>query len=190
MTKRDPLRQLRGLLTVLVCVVVGAGVSFAVTAKQHRTYTATAESYPNSSDQAAITDEQIASYAAIARSLPVMRAVVDALHLVETPHALSAQIQASVVSGTTLIALTASSRSPVRAAEIANAAAASLARVVRQLANGSALVQVQQAIVPKSPSAPRRGRDLAVGALLGLLCGIVALLSYRWTSISKPTARE
>jgi polysaccharide biosynthesis transport protein len=167
---------------VLICIVAGAGAGLAVSATQSKAYKATAQIYPVSDSQVAITDEQVASYAAIARSLRVMRIVGSTLHLHLTPHALSGQVQASVVPNTTLIAITASSSSPKDAARIANATATGLASVVRRLGAGpdTAFVQVQPATRPPSPSRPKPDRALAIGALLGFLAGAGGLLSYRY----------
>lgn len=171
----------------LVGVCVAAGASLLTTPK----YEATTQLYVSvRSDGSTSGDlvqgsnfarQSVESYVNIIGTESVLGPVVDELGLEESTAQLSAQVTASAPSGTSLIDITVTDEDPVRAAEIANAIAASFSHLLQNelevvesedATSSVRLTIVQSADVPSSPVSPRVTLNLALGVLVGLALGL------------------
>jgi len=125
------------------------------------------------------TVRQVRSYTQLVASPRVLQPVINELGLEDTPIELAKRVRAESPLDTVLINVSADDPSPVRAAEIANTTATSLANVVRELeapaAGGTSPVEistVREAAIPERPSSPNTLLNLALGTLLGFAAGI------------------
>lgn len=175
-------------VALLAVSVAGIGSAAA-----DRSYTATSgvffslEFGDSASDLAqgsTYTQNQVASYALLARTPTVLGPVIEREGLETDVAALAGQLSTSVVTDTVVVEIAATDRSPARAATIANAVAEQLGRVVEELApvsdSGDPTVRATTVTVaepPGAPTAPRTRLNLAVGLLAGLLLGVLAALA-------------
>lgn len=135
--------------------------------------------------------QRIESYVTVVDTPAVLDPVIDELSLDTTYSQLSEQVTAQNPTGTVLIQVLASDADAQRAAEIADAAAESLAAEIERLEttpSGAEPVQVElvrPAKTPEEPYSPRTTLNLALGGLFGLLAGfgISALRAATDTSI-------
>lgn len=129
------------------------------------------------------TQARINTYVGLATTPAVLAPVIAELGLESSAETLSRGVTASAALNSTLITVTASDPDPERAADIANAVAASLAVVVPSLEpegeDGSSPVRlspVRDAQPADDPSSPNAALNLALGGLIGLVLGIVATI--------------
>lgn len=168
----------------LICLAVAAGVSFSETP----TYEASAKVYfrlavgstPGEINSGqTYTQNQINTYAAMTDTPLVLDPVASEIGHGYTAKSLAGKVAASAGADTVIVTITATDESATRAADIANATAASLGKAARSLAtkdgNGQPTIDAQtvaRATAPSSPSAPRKTRNMALGLLGGLFLGI------------------
>lgn len=127
------------------------------------------------------TQARINTYVGLVATPIVLEPVVTELGIQSSSEELAKDVRASATLNSTLITITVSDSDPTRAAEIANATAASLARVVPQLEpagnDGSSpvrLSQVSAAQPAASSSSPNVILNLVIGTIAGLAIGIGA----------------
>jgi non-specific protein-tyrosine kinase len=210
MTLPEYVRLLRERWILLVVAValglVGAG---AFTAMSPQLYSASATVYilaesnvpgddSSAYEASQLAEERMETYTALLTSERVARDVVATLGLDSSPEELAGRLSASAPPGTVLATVEALDESPDQAAAIADAAAASLVRIVAETeqpldpARPPALQArvVEPAAAPTSPVSPQPSINFAVGALVGLLVGIGAVVVRRLmdTSIKSPGA--
>jgi capsular exopolysaccharide synthesis family protein len=191
----------RRWLTVVVCLVLSVGAAVAVTTWSTPEYeartqlfvaTRTSEDTTQLNQGQSFSQARVQSYAAIVPTRQVTGPVVRELKLRATPEELASRITAEAPLNTVLINISVRDTSPKRAANIANAVAASFSAVVERLEKpkptdrkdpegepGAApdpvspvsLGVTQQAIAPAGPVSPRPLLNLAAGVLGGLLLG-------------------
>lgn len=124
--------------------------------------------------------DRVKSYTQLATSPKVLDLTIDQLQLQLTAQQLAAKVNASVPLDTVLIQISASDRSPERAAALANSVGASLGQVIEELeaapnAAGTSPVKaivVSVAIVPTVPTWPNLTILLVIGLLGGLIVGV------------------
>jgi capsular exopolysaccharide synthesis family protein len=185
---RDYARMLRrGWPVVLLVTALFAGLSMAYLAVAPKHYEAKAVLFVSTSQPESVVDLQQGSqfaanaattYAVVVDSATVLAAVAaepgseyDVDDLVE-------MVSTSVPEGTTLVNLVVDGSDPAQVARIANAAAASAARVLPTLEvapDGGSLVrvaQIEQAVAPATPVSPDAARVLAVGLIAGVCVGL------------------
>ncbi|MDH2387745.1 polysaccharide biosynthesis tyrosine autokinase [Streptomyces sp. HNM0663] len=194
----------RRWVTVAVCLVLAVGAALAVTQLSTPVYAAgtqlfvatrSSEDTTQLSQGQSFSQARVQSYAAIVPTRQVTGPVVRDLKLSTTPEELASRITADAPLDTVLINITVRDADPKRAAEIANAVAASFSAVVERLETpkpvGSrrdadappaavspvSLGVTQQAVAPDAPVSPRPLLNLAGGACVGLLlaAGLVVL---------------
>ncbi|WP_308295394.1 polysaccharide biosynthesis tyrosine autokinase [Streptomyces sp. MUM 178J] len=193
----------RRWVTVAVCLVLTVGAALAVTQLSTPVYAAgtqlfvatrSSEDTTQLSQGQSFSQARVQSYAAIVSTRQVTGPVVRDLKLSTTPEELASRITADAPLNTVLINITVRDADPKRAAEIANAVAASFSAVVERLETpapvGSgreadappavspvSLGVTQQAVAPGAPVSPRPLLNLAGGACVGLLlaAGLVVL---------------
>ncbi|MCK6210826.1 polysaccharide biosynthesis tyrosine autokinase [Georgenia sp. EYE_87] len=130
------------------------------------------------------TEKQITSYAEVATTPLVLGPVIEDLGLDTSPTDLASTLAVAVPPETMMVDITATDENPERAAEIANAVAKQLSIAVGDLSperqDGSESVRATvttPAAAPADPSSPNITRNLALGAVLGLMLGVgVAIL--------------
>jgi len=186
----DILRR-RWLSMVVTTLLILAIASLATLAMPKR-YTATTslffavagESVSDLAQGSTFAERQMSSYAQVATSPMVLQPVISRLGLNTTPIELAKSVEATVPVDTVILDIAATDHNPRQAADIANAVGAELAAVAGRLSpdrpDGTKAVRVTTvttAQTPSEPSSPRIAFNLAVGLMLGLMCGIgVAVL--------------
>lgn len=192
MELRDYVRVLRKRsLSILLLAAIGLGIAIALTATTPRTYTATAESFvaiSTSSENrnnigvlqsAEFAQARVKSYTLIVTSPEVLQPVVAELNLPYSAAALAGSVSATNPAQTVLLEITATDVNPQTAAQIANAAAVQLGKVIENIETPTSqsippvkVSLIQPAPVPTSPSAPKRTVNYALGLMLGLGVGL------------------
>jgi capsular exopolysaccharide synthesis family protein len=187
---RDYLRILRrSWLLILLAVLVGVSAGAAYSLMEAPKYNASSKVFVStSSGQSAqelaqgnsFTVQRVKTYSDLAKTPIVLLPVIARLELNTSANALAQDIAVSAAVDTTIIEITASSSSPVLAADIANAISESLTAAVEEIETADAsdavspvkLTMVQRADVPVSPVTPRVPLNLALGAFVGLALGL------------------
>ena len=123
-------------------------------------------------------ENQVQSFAKVARTDIVLQPVIDELGLDTTTAKLAQDITVTIPAKTATLDLAVEADTPAQAAEIAAAVATRLIATVDELsppaADGTKPVLatvIKQPKVPAAPSSPNVPRTLAIGAMLGLLLG-------------------
>jgi polysaccharide biosynthesis transport protein len=121
---------------------------------------------------------QVESFAELARTPEVLEPVIEGLRLDVRPADLTDRIEVTVPTSTVIVDVTATDTSAQGSAAIANAVVASLSDVVERIAPkddaGRSTVlatTVAAAEVPAEPASPNVPLGLAAGLLLGLAVG-------------------
>jgi len=175
---------------IAICVVVCAVVALVYVKHQPKQYTATAKlQFSNSSvpsqvagvpqQQAVDPEGEKATYLQLVTTMPVAELVVSDLKLKESPAQLLSEVSASNPSNDYIIDVSATSSSPKRAAEIANAFAQQYT-VYSQNQNEAQLVKGEELINKKLAELP--ASDTADAANLHALYQKLLLLQAVQTS--------
>lgn len=184
----DYLRILRKYwrsITAVTLVAVLAAASYSLITKP--TYTATTSIFLSVksvstagelNSGSTYAENQVQSFARVARTPIVLQAVVDQLNLGVTAEQLAQDVTATVPTNTATIDLAVTDGDPAEAARIANAVGDQVVVTVKQLspptANGTETVEatiIRPASVPTAPTSPKVAQNLALGLLLGLMLG-------------------
>jgi succinoglycan biosynthesis transport protein ExoP len=193
MTVADVLRAVlaRWLLFVLCCLapVVAA---IAVVRATAPVYESTAELFvaatgattaPDAYQGALLAQQQAPSYARLANSPAVLKAVIADLHLTLSVSQLATQVSAASPTGSVLIDVTARAGTGNSARAIANDVAARLGVTAERIAVPNArrrvpvkVTLVKPAALPPGPISPRKATDLAVGLVVGLAIAFSAVI--------------
>lgn len=178
-------------IVLLVLLLVGLAVGFGVARAIPNTYRATASLFVSTTPGATTTElqqgatftqTQVQSYASLATTPSVLRPVITDLNLKTNPVDLAKSITATNPLNTVFVQISVTDSNAAQAALIANSVSVSLRDVVDQLApqtNGKSLVHlsvVETAQAPETPASPNRHLIEGVGALLGLVAGIIFAL--------------
>ncbi len=125
------------------------------------------------------SQQRVTSYAELIQGKQVAQRVVDTLKLPMSAEQVASEVSASVKTETVILGVTVTDASPERARDIANTLSQQFTQLVTELETpqGSAtpaakVTVVQQASLPSSPVVPQTTRNLALGAVLGLLLGV------------------
>ncbi|MGY1631570.1 polysaccharide biosynthesis tyrosine autokinase [Geodermatophilus sp. SYSU D01186] len=132
-----------------------------------------------------LSQARMMSYAQLITSHSLTSRVNESLDLSMSPDELASKITATAVPDTVLLDVTVTDSSPRRAYDIARAVGTEFNDMVAQLESSAASPQDPTAApirvsvvtapeVPMTASSPRTERNVALGALLGLLGGIAA----------------
>jgi capsular exopolysaccharide synthesis family protein len=178
---------------ICACLLLGLLGAVVVTYVQPRSYSADVRMYvawqitpdsPSSARELALLAEQrVRSYQELARSERIGSEVVARLGLPISGGEVRSKLTADAPLDTVVLTITATDESPARAADIANAAAASMAGLVGELEQlpdpaqlpPVALRVVEPATPPQAPDWPNPPLNLAAGAAFGLLVGVGAV---------------
>lgn len=174
----------RGRTWIIGAVVAGLVASLAYVLVAPRSYAASASvffslEYGNSASDlvqgSTYAQDQVASYALLARTPAVLEPVIAQFELDETPRELAGRVAADAPVDTVVVDVTVRDRDPDRSAALADEVAASLSRIVEDLAPDNAdgvptvnATTVAPAEVPDGPVSP----DVPLSLVLGLLAGL------------------
>jgi capsular polysaccharide biosynthesis protein/Mrp family chromosome partitioning ATPase len=205
MTVADVLRAVRGRWVLFAaCCVIPLVAALAVVHKSPRVYASNAGLYvspigafagPNEYNGILVAQQEATSYAGLATSPAVMGPVIAHLHLATTPSQLAGQVIAT--SHGVFIDVTVHSSSAASARAIANDAALRLAALTKQFEGTRArerppvkLTLVSPAVLQPAPVSPRKKLDLALGLVVGIIAGFVAVILREKTDPRVRTAQQ
>ena len=191
----DLLKTLRrGWIVIVFFGLLGALIALALSRSATPMYRATTTLFFSVSgvdstaalfQGATFSQNQVQSYALLAKLPAVLQPVVDELDLDQSARQLSAQIATSIPADTVLLNVSVSSPSAESAAEIANSVGAELAKVVTNLSK-SALsgdsgfaaegTVVAEAEVPRFPYTPNTRKNVLLGLVLSLGLGAASVV--------------
>ncbi|MFC8038925.1 polysaccharide biosynthesis tyrosine autokinase [Paenarthrobacter sp. NPDC057355] len=191
MDLRDYGRVLRrNWLVIVALTMVGLLVGGASALLAQPTYTAEAKLFVAIQGSGSVSELQqgntfsqarVQSYVKTVTSPIVLQPAIESLGLDENVDDLSRRVKASTELNTVIINVSASDRSPVQAAAIAQAIANSLVQAVdtleRPKAGGTSPVSlsiITPAQAPTAPSAPNTRVNIILGLVIGLALGIGA----------------
>ena len=174
---------------VLGALIAFVGTSFFITPK----YTSETKVYvltrADSSAGVTYTDLQTGAqltqdYMELATSRPVLEQVIAVLNLDLTPEELKNMISVNTPEGTRILSITVQSEDPKEAKEIADAVRESVSIQI----TADAVNTVEEGNLPTSPSSPSVSRNIALGALLGLVLamGVITLIFILDDTIKTP----
>ncbi|MBO4389999.1 MAG: capsular polysaccharide biosynthesis protein [Lachnospiraceae bacterium] len=176
------------IFEIILCMVIGAAVAylytyFLVTPQ----YTATSKMYVVSASRDSVlnlSDLQIGSqltsdYQELIKSRPVMEDCIRELDLKMTPAQLSSKISISNPSSTRVLKITVVTEDPVKSRDIANKIADLSVVYLPKIIESDAPNIYERATEPTNPSSPSYKRNVAIGALLGILL-ICAFICIRY----------
>jgi receptor protein-tyrosine kinase len=170
-----------------VGLAVGAAVALAVSLLQTPLYTSHTQLFVSTRDSATTSEvfqgsqfsqQRVTSYAQLLTGEELAGRVVDRLDLPMSPTELAKEITATAVTDTVLIDVTVTDPSAERAQLIADGLGEEFITLAGELETaqpgGASPVKVtvtDSPEVPASPSSPQTARNIALGALVGLLIG-------------------
>lgn len=182
----------RHIILIMGATLVGAVVSGIILLTAQPSYTSKTQLFVAIQNSGSVTELQqgntfsqarVKSYVETARTPAVLQPVIDTLGLSTSPADLAKHISASADLNTVIITISASDKSPIVAAALAQAVGSSLIDVVQELESPSdtqaspvRLSVITPAVAPVVPSSPNVLMGLAVGTLVGLTAGIIAAL--------------
>ena len=206
MTLLDAVRIARRFwMTIAACILLCVGLAAAYAASQPRLYTASSEAYvavPSNSDAAVselsvgtnVAAVKASAYAPLTQSGDVADLVIGRLGLTESPGAVSGSIGYTVEPSSPRIQVFATSTSPQKAKDIANAVVQATAEVASGIESNDAdsgavrMVPVTNAVLPATPTSPNVRRLLLIGLAAGIaLAYVVVMVRLRLdTRIRRP----
>lgn len=126
-----------------------------------------------------LSQDRVLSYTQLLMGETLAQRTIDRLDLSMNAGDLKERVTAKSKPGTILIDVSVLDESPVRARDIANALSEEFVVMVRELETPSQgekpearVVVEQRASVPKYPVVPQKARNLAAGAVLGIVLGV------------------
>ena len=175
----------RSIVAVTLLATLAAGL-FTLWSKP--TYTATTSIFLSVKSVASAgelnsgstyAENQVQSFARVARTPIVLQPVIDELGLGVTPERLAGQVTATVPANTATVDIAVVNGDPTQASRVADAIGSQLVDTVRELSppspNGGETVTatiIRPAATPSSPTTPKAAQNLALGLLLGLMLGV------------------
>lgn len=192
MELRDYIRILhKNWIIILVLTVLGAGAGAAYSLAQTPQYQSSTQVYVSVRSEGAATGDLVqgttfarqivASYVEVVPTALVLEPVIEQLGLDMSVGQLAGKVSATAPLNTVNLIISVTDSDPERAAEIADATAASLTAAVqttleRPAGEGGAspvqLTTVQPAVVASKPVSPNIPLNVVLGILLGFAAGI------------------
>ncbi|MCW2900612.1 MAG: Capsular polysaccharide biosynthesis protein [Streptosporangiaceae bacterium] len=184
---------LRRWVWVLAAGTAGAGIGLLIVAQTPVTYSSTASLFVGVSHVDAaghlgpssqVANTLLPSLAELSHSAAVLQPVIDRLHLPTTPADLAADVDAQVLSATSLLQLTVTAPDPDGATTVATAVAEHLRTEGAALYADTQTANVKKSplvirivarpVRPSAPAGPHTSRFVVVGLTIGLLAGAVS----------------
>ncbi|MCW2801443.1 MAG: capsular biosynthesis protein [Aeromicrobium sp.] len=189
-----PLLLARRWPSIIVVTLLGVAIATGALSIATPTYTAHADVLivpPASKSTTAVADRTVASYAHVLGGRTIAGRVVKSLGLSGSVGATDRQISASVIHGTSVLRVTARNHGSQTAARVAQEAADQFVIWLdsnQSTSPATALKAdvIERAATPASPSSPSRVWWLAIGALGGLLLGLLFAL---WRELADRSVR-
>jgi capsular exopolysaccharide synthesis family protein len=188
---------------LLLAVVVFSVPVYLYTQSQPRTFRATTTIFVNQTatagtvtySDALLNQQLVMTYSEMAQQPVVLAEVRERLGIPQGADELAAMISVDPVRDTQLFQISATGRSPLMVADLADTTAqVFIEQQARYLPAGqdSSLRVAQPAQIPSDPVGPRPLRNAILAAIIGLLIagGIVALLEYLDDTIKTPQDME
>lgn len=169
------------LAGILMALVAFAGTKLLITPK----YTSTTKMYvltkQDTNAGTTITDLQTGSmltkdYMELVKSRPVLEQVIAVLNLDMEPEALSDMITVENAQDTRILTVNVESENPKEAKEIADAVRESVGIQITDITDADSVNTVEEGNLPKNPSSPSLGKNIAIGGLLGLMIAIAVIV--------------
>jgi len=169
-------------------LVIGSGAALGGSLLQTPVYTTHTQLFVSTTDSGStseaiqgsqLSQQRVSSYGRLLTGEALAERVVDRLDVPLTAADLAQRVSAATTAGTVLIDVTVKDSSPVRAERIAAAIGAEFPNLVAELetpeGGGASTVKVtvtDSPEVPTQPSSPQTQRNVALGAVIGLLVGV------------------
>lgn len=169
---------------LITAVLIGALIAGAVTYYLiPKRYTAVSRMYMISASSDSVVDLSDLNigaslsndYVELMKSRPVIEDVIDRLGLGYTYEELTDMISLSVVSNTRIVKISVTSTDPEEAMEIANQMARTSKVQLPKVMDAPSPSIAEEAVLPEQKSSPSMPRNVAVGAMLCLLCVLAFL---------------
>lgn len=177
---------------ILASALVGAAGTYAFSATQTPMFASTASlilqinqgnSATDLNQGSSYTQSQMLSFAQLVPSSRVLQPVIDDLGIDATPSEVARSISVSIPQNTVTLRITADTSNAQHSADLANAVAEQLIRVVREVApkdsSGRPIVTADvfdDAVAAQYQHSPNKTRDALIGGLLGLIVGVAIAL--------------
>jgi capsular exopolysaccharide synthesis family protein len=186
----DYIRILRkSWILIVVLALVGVAGAATISLLQTPKYSAASKVFVSTSSSGSVSElaqgntftvQRVSTYSDLATTPIVLLPVIAELELDTSEGSLARAISVSAPLNTSIIEITVVDDDPVLAADIANATAESLTKVVDRIEAPSVddatsavkLTLVQQAVVPGAPVSPNVPLNIALGLLIGIAIGI------------------
>jgi len=186
----DYIRILRkSWIFIIVLALVGVAGAATLSLLQSPQYRATSKVFVSTQSSGSVSElaqgstfsvQRVTTYADLATTPIVLLPVIAELELDVNEGALATAISVAAPLNTSIIEISVSDGDPVAAADIANATAESLTRVVDRIETPATedamsavkLTLVQQATVSGSPVSPNVVLNITLGLLIGLAAGV------------------
>jgi capsular exopolysaccharide synthesis family protein len=189
----DYLRVVRKRWRTIVAVTLAlVAVAALVTLGSPKVYQARTQLFVSTSGSddsaqllqgSSFTQQRVKSYSDIITTPAVLDPVIKALGLGISADTLAGQVAASVPLDTVLIDVTVNDPDPAQAARIADAVGKQFAQSISDLekvsdkaASPVKVSVVRPPSIPQGPISPKPARNIALGAVLGLMLGLGAAL--------------
>lgn len=130
------------------------------------------------SNDLAVALRLVNSYIELLEDNVVLDQVTEKLGGQVTPRQLRSMISASVVGDTEIFSVTVTSPNPQMAADIANALAMVAPGTIQRITGGGTATPVGTAKVPTARSSPNYMTNALLGAIVGAVLAVVAILAY------------
>ena len=181
------------LAGVLMAFVAFIGTNLLITPM----YTSTTSMYvlTRSGDSSGVTYSDLQTgtqltqdYMELVKSRPVLEQVIAVLNLDMSTAELENSITTENTANTRILTINVQNEDPKAAKEIADALRESVSIKITEIMEADAVNTIEEANLPSSPSSPNVTRNIAMGAILGILiaAGIVVLIFILDDTIKTP----
>lgn len=186
---------------IVLCLVVGAGIGFLVSDFLiDPTYTSKVSMYVNNNKDRAnaelnindinASQKLVATYIEILNSDVVLNQVIKKLGLEYTTEKIRKCISASAVNGTEILEVKVTTKDPQEAADIANTLAEVGQPEIIRVVQAGGVEMIDQAVANEKAVAPNILLNTIIGALVGCIAAIMAVLIFNALDISVKVADE
>ena len=181
------------LAAILMAFVAFAGTKLFITPM----YTSTTSMYvlTRTGESSSVTYNDLQTgtqltqdYMELVKSRPVLEQVIAVLNLDMTTTELSESITTENAANTRILTVNVENEDPKVAKEIADALRESVSIKITEIMEADAVNTIEEANLPTAPSSPNVMRNIAIGALLGILiaAGIIILIFILDDTIKTP----
>ena len=181
------------LAGILMAFVAFAGTKLLITPM----YTSTTSMYvlTRTGDSSGVTYNDLQTgtqltqdYMELVKSRPVLEQVIAVLNLDMTTAELSESIATENAANTRILTVSVENEDPKMAKEIADALRESVSIKITEIMEADAVNTIEEDNLPTAPSSPNVMRNIAIGALLGILiaAGIIILIFILDDTIKTP----